>query len=273
MHALPEPLRNAIDLAWLDLFHASWQSAVAGTVVLALVFAGKRWPASLRYALLTVALFKFVVPPFLTAPSGVFSHWGPAVALSQITPRSVATDDKTAMAVPPRTERIRRVSAANESAGRSRNLNLRGPRSSSRGPRPQGPARRWPKVVSECRKRDFHPVPNTDLATVVRPSAVASGLMNGRFVALLAWLIGAVLAIVWLLDQQRQLRPNSTPSAADHRRVHPPTIERTVDRAAAETAAAPAVQRFVHGSLRLRLDRAHGCRAGRIDRPASARAA
>ena len=52
MHALLESLRSMIDLAWLYLFHASWQSAVAGTVVLALVLVGRRRPAPLRYVLL-----------------------------------------------------------------------------------------------------------------------------------------------------------------------------------------------------------------------------
>ena len=103
MHALLEPLRNVIDRAWLYLFHASWQSAVAGTVLLALVLVGKRWPAPLRYALLTVVLLKFVAPPFLAAPSGVFSRWGPAVASSQMTPLSVATDAMAGTTVAPRT--------------------------------------------------------------------------------------------------------------------------------------------------------------------------
>ena len=50
--------------------------------------------------------------------------------------------------------------------------------------------------------------------------------------------------------------PNSMRSAADQRRVYSPTIQRPGDHTAAETAAAPAAQRFGHGSLRLWPDRA-----------------
>ena len=206
MHALLEPLRNLIDLAWLYLFHASWQSAVAGTVVLALVLVGKRWPAPLRYALLTVALLKFVAPPFLAAPSGVFSHWGPAVASSETTPLSVATDDTANGCWLPKTQPIRRVSDGQPTV------------SSLAESQSPGDLVRLPEVHVRKELRDGGPkssatAENVTLIpsqipispAVARPSAFPSGLVNGRFVGLLAWLIGAALAIAWLLDQQRRL--------------------------------------------------------------------
>jgi beta-lactamase regulating signal transducer with metallopeptidase domain/HEAT repeat protein len=91
-------MRTLIDLLntwsgewWPWLGHASWQSAAVAALVLGLVWAGRRWPAPLRYGLLLVALAKFAVPPMLSLPSGVFSNAGPHVATrveSEITPLS-----------------------------------------------------------------------------------------------------------------------------------------------------------------------------------------
>lgn len=206
MHAFLEPLRNPIDLAWLYLFHASWQSAIAGTVVLALVLVGKRRPAPLRYALLTVVLLKFVAPPFLAAPSGVFSRWGPAVASSQMTPLSVATDDMTGTAVAPRT-------TDNSTSIRSQPVGNSVAESQSPGDLVRLPEVHVRKDLRDVGPRSSATAKNVTLIpsqisispVVVGPSAVASGLRDGRFVALLAWLIGAALATAWLLDQQLRL--------------------------------------------------------------------
>lgn len=61
--------------------HAGWQSAVVAAVLLGVVWAGRRWPAPLRYGLLLVALIKFAVPPMYPLPSGVFSQAGPALTI------------------------------------------------------------------------------------------------------------------------------------------------------------------------------------------------
>jgi beta-lactamase regulating signal transducer with metallopeptidase domain len=61
---------------WKFVVHTSWQAAIVGLVVLALVqLLGQRWPAPLRYALLVLALLKFACPPLLPVPTGVFSQF------------------------------------------------------------------------------------------------------------------------------------------------------------------------------------------------------
>ena len=199
MHALLEPLGTLSDLAWLYLFHASWQSAVAGTVVLALVLVRKRWPAPIRYALLTVVLLKFVAPPFLAAPSGVFSHWGPAVAPSQMTPLSVATDDMVGTAVASRT-------TGNSTSIRSQPVGSSVAESQSPGGLvrlPRVHVRKnlgdvGPKSPARAENVTLIPARISSSPVVMRSSAVGSGVMYGRVVALLAWLIGAALATAWL---------------------------------------------------------------------------
>ncbi|MFO1501134.1 MAG: M56 family metallopeptidase [Verrucomicrobiota bacterium] len=71
---------NAAALGWWNyIVHASWQAAVVGIMLLAVVnLAGQRWPAPLRYALLVVALLKFACPPLLPFPTGLFSQLVPA---------------------------------------------------------------------------------------------------------------------------------------------------------------------------------------------------
>src|SRR5688572_15125055 len=75
MAALSQSFHGVAEFCGSYLLHASWQAALVGGILLALVFAGRRWPAPLRYGLLLVALLKFILPPFLTAPSGVLSYW------------------------------------------------------------------------------------------------------------------------------------------------------------------------------------------------------
>jgi hypothetical protein len=206
MHALLEPLRNTIDLTWLYLFHASWQSAAAGTVVLALVLVGKRWSAPFRYGLLLVALLKFVAPPFLAAPSGVFTHWGPAVASSQRTPLSVAMDEEPATTVAtqttadptdPRGQPVANSRAESQSPGDLVRLPAVHVRKEPRDAGSKGVATAE-SVTSRLSQTAISPF-------FVRPWAVASDLIDSRFVVLLTWLIGAALATAWLLGQQRRL--------------------------------------------------------------------
>jgi beta-lactamase regulating signal transducer with metallopeptidase domain len=59
---------------WACILQASWQTAVVALFLLAAVHVlGRRWPAPLRYALLLLALLKFACPPFLSAPTGLFT--------------------------------------------------------------------------------------------------------------------------------------------------------------------------------------------------------
>jgi len=70
---------QAASVWWTYVFHATWQGALVGLLVLAAVYLGKRLPAPLRYWLLLVALAKFLFPPFLSLPVGVFHFAGPVV--------------------------------------------------------------------------------------------------------------------------------------------------------------------------------------------------
>lgn len=53
--------------AWM--IHGAWQALAASAVILLAVAAGRRWPARLREGLLAVATIKFLVPPFISAPT------------------------------------------------------------------------------------------------------------------------------------------------------------------------------------------------------------
>ena len=67
---------NSLAETWARfVWNSTWQSAVVAMVLLAIVAAASRLPSPVRYAILIVALLKFAVPPFMSAPSGVFSRW------------------------------------------------------------------------------------------------------------------------------------------------------------------------------------------------------
>jgi beta-lactamase regulating signal transducer with metallopeptidase domain/peroxiredoxin len=74
MNALFDGINRLGDSWWQWTVHAGWQSAVVGCLLLALVACGRRWPSSVRYWLLVIALLKFAVPPLWSAPIGLFSH-------------------------------------------------------------------------------------------------------------------------------------------------------------------------------------------------------
>src|SRR5439155_2637267 len=57
---------------------ATWQACVVATIALLLVRVGRRWPAPLRAAILLVALLKFLTPPMMTMPMGLFRFAPPA---------------------------------------------------------------------------------------------------------------------------------------------------------------------------------------------------
>ena len=65
---------NSIADSWFQfVWSSSWQSALLAAALIAIVALAKKIPAPFRYAILLVALVKFAVPPFMSAPSGVFS--------------------------------------------------------------------------------------------------------------------------------------------------------------------------------------------------------
>jgi hypothetical protein len=74
MNGLVDGINRIAEAWWFSVMHAAWQSAVIGCVLLALVAWGRRWPSSVRYWLLVIALVKFAVPPLWSAPTGLFSY-------------------------------------------------------------------------------------------------------------------------------------------------------------------------------------------------------
>ncbi|MEX2117972.1 MAG: M56 family metallopeptidase [Pirellulales bacterium] len=77
MTTLMHPLDRWAETWWSYVLHASWQAAVLGLVLLVVLRLGRRWPSPLRYGILLIALTKFACPPWLPAPTGLFSRVGP----------------------------------------------------------------------------------------------------------------------------------------------------------------------------------------------------
>lgn len=82
MSGVIDVLNGAAALWWPYAFHAAWQAALVGVIMLAAVRALRRRSAPLRYGLLLVALAKFAIPPMLALPVGVF-FWMPEPARIQ----------------------------------------------------------------------------------------------------------------------------------------------------------------------------------------------
>ncbi len=75
-------LNGAAKVWWEQCVHVTWQASLLGSVILVIVRYGRRWPATVRYALLCLALLKFGMPPHWAAPIGLFSQLAPSVAVS-----------------------------------------------------------------------------------------------------------------------------------------------------------------------------------------------
>lgn len=56
------------------VWHTGWQASLVALLILGTVYCLRRAPSPLRYGLLLIALAKFVMPPLLTAPTGLFSR-------------------------------------------------------------------------------------------------------------------------------------------------------------------------------------------------------
>ena len=64
---------NAFAEQWLFYcWHIAWQAAVVGLIALFFAHWGRRISSPLRYGILLVSLVKFVVPPLMASPTGVF---------------------------------------------------------------------------------------------------------------------------------------------------------------------------------------------------------
>jgi beta-lactamase regulating signal transducer with metallopeptidase domain len=80
---------NAIAEPWFRyIASATWQATLLALFILGLLRIGRRWPPALRHAFLMLALCKFVVPPMLSLPTGLFQHvrfprWGDSAPRQQ----------------------------------------------------------------------------------------------------------------------------------------------------------------------------------------------
>ena len=107
MNTIIESVNSAAEVWWPWIVSASWQAAVVGGLLLAVVWFGRRWSSQVHYGLLLVALIKFSVPPLWSSPTGLLSHIGP-----------VHQDNEDAVhAVIHRKESNRRSPAASERYG------------------------------------------------------------------------------------------------------------------------------------------------------------
>ncbi|MCD4823872.1 MAG: PEP-CTERM sorting domain-containing protein [Phycisphaerae bacterium] len=79
MISIIEAINQASDIWWPYVLHITWTSSLVAVALLGVVWLGRRWPGRLRYAILLIALVKFIVPPTLMMPTGLFSWFGPTV--------------------------------------------------------------------------------------------------------------------------------------------------------------------------------------------------
>ena len=79
MNQFVELLNEIAGHWWPYVFHVTWQASLIAVVVLVLVRLCRKQPAPLRYALVLLALVKFVTPPMLALPTGLFSRFGPVI--------------------------------------------------------------------------------------------------------------------------------------------------------------------------------------------------
>jgi hypothetical protein len=91
MNAMIVSLNSAAEIWWQRTVSVSWQAAIVGLLLLALVWFGRRWSSQVHYALLLVALIKFAVPPLWSSPTGLLSQIGP---VHQNAPETMASEFK-----------------------------------------------------------------------------------------------------------------------------------------------------------------------------------
>ncbi|MBP1609510.1 MAG: hypothetical protein H6Q04_1745, partial [Acidobacteria bacterium] len=71
-------LLNRIAEAWFPyMASATLQATILALVVLGILWIGRRWSPALRYALMMLALCKFVIPPMLSLPTGLLNRIQP----------------------------------------------------------------------------------------------------------------------------------------------------------------------------------------------------
>jgi GWxTD domain-containing protein len=69
---------NRIAEGWFGyMASATFQATLLALFVIGVLRLGRRWPPALRHAILMLALFKFLIPPMLSLPTGVFDRLWP----------------------------------------------------------------------------------------------------------------------------------------------------------------------------------------------------
>ena len=207
MNDLVRSLAPLADACWNYLIHASWQSALTGLVLLAVVALRRRWPAPLRYGLLMVALVKFLLPPFAVLPCGVFSPLAavPAVAPANTTSNAGSNEIQAASGAQVESSLHTRVAEPPMHDPPS-HIDL--------GKHPANPLLRASKSDAQIVERPLATalVPGGTLKTIssseakpVEGPARASFNWNRQKLGLIAWLAGMCLVVTWLLNQRWRL--------------------------------------------------------------------
>ena len=76
---------TGLALSWFaHLLQAAWQNTIVALLVLFLLRVLRGTNPSLRHALICIALLKFVIPPMLPLPTGIFSAAPPAPAIAPV---------------------------------------------------------------------------------------------------------------------------------------------------------------------------------------------
>lgn len=81
-----EVVNSTAEIWFRYLASAGVQATLLAAILLGIVWSGRRWSPALRHALLMVALLKFVIPPTLSLPTGLFSHFKPDAESASTTP-------------------------------------------------------------------------------------------------------------------------------------------------------------------------------------------
>jgi GWxTD domain-containing protein len=85
-------LVNGIAEAWfLYMTSSTYQATILALLILGVLRIGRRWPPALRHALLMLALCKFLIPPMLSLPTGMFNRIKPMQwSYAALPPRNIA---------------------------------------------------------------------------------------------------------------------------------------------------------------------------------------
>ena len=87
-----EAINQTAGTWWTFVLHATWQSSLVAMIALAVFHLARRRSAQFRYAVVVIALIKFVVPPTLSLPTGLFTRFGPVVVREADAPTAAMAD-------------------------------------------------------------------------------------------------------------------------------------------------------------------------------------